>query len=135
MVVPGRLLARDFASMILDLVPDAPCSDDSFECTLRALVDYMIPATLVFAFCVAIGFVLAISISVVAARADARGKTRPRRRLLSGPIQSDGTWVRLVEDQHGRRTVEVLRGVNWKPSSRDVSGFMLDLPVATRPRG
>jgi hypothetical protein len=136
MSFPAQLLVQDFASMILDLVPDTPCYDDSVECTLRALVDYMIPATLMFAVCVALGFVLAISISVVgAARAEARTKGRPRRRLLSGPVQTNGTWVRLVEDHQGRRVVEVLVGVNWKASTRDISGFMFDVPVATRPRG
>jgi hypothetical protein len=32
MIDPGRLLARDFASMLLDIVPDAPCNDDTFAC-------------------------------------------------------------------------------------------------------
>ena len=122
--------------MLLDIVPDAPCQGDSFDCTLRTLVDYLVPATLVFAVCVAIGFVLAISLSVIAARGEgARERARPRKRLLSGPVQTDGTWVRLVEDEQGRRSVEVLHGVNWKASSRDLSGFMFDVPVATRPRG
>jgi hypothetical protein len=136
MVVPGRLLARDFASMLLDVVPDAPCSDDGFACTLRTLVDYMVPATLVFAVCVAIGFVLAISLSVFAARGEAsRRRAGPRKRLLSGPVKTDGAWVRLVEDEQGRRSVEVLHGVNWQASPRDLSGLLFDLPVATRPRG
>ena len=136
MVVPGRLLARDFASMLLDIVPDAPCQGDGFDCTLRTVVDYMVPATLVFAVCVAVGFVLAISLSVIAARGEGTTRrARPRKRLLSGPIQTDGTWVRLVEDDQGQRSVEVLHGVNWQASTRDLSGFMFDVSVATRPRG
>jgi hypothetical protein len=84
---------------------------------------------------VAIGFVLAISVSVVGARTGGgRRRTRPRKRLLSGPIMSDGTWVRLVEDEHGRRSIEVLEGVNWKASTRDLPGFMFDVSMATRPR-
>lgn len=134
MVVPARLLARDFASMLLDVVPDAPCQDDGVACTLRQLADYMIPATLVFAVCVAIGFVLAVSISVAGARAESRGRVRRRARLVSGPVQADGRWIRLVEDAQGRRVVEVLEGVNWKASSRDVGRLLLDVPVAP-PRG
>jgi hypothetical protein len=135
MIVPARLSARDFVSTILDIVPTRPCHDDGVGCALRALSDYMIPATLMLAVCVAVGFVLAVSISVFSARTDARTRARPRIRLLSGPIQTDGTWVRLVEDQQGRRMVEVLRGVTWRVSTRDTSGFLLDVPVATRPRG
>ena len=126
----GPLLARDVASMLLDIVPDTPCNDDTFACTLRALVDYMVPATLVLSACVAFGFLLAISVSLVLARAErARGPARRRRRLLSGPTHTDGTWVRLIEDEHGRRVIEVLDGVNWRPTTRNLSGFALDVPV------
>lgn len=132
MTVPGRLLARDVASMLLDIVPDTPCNDDTFACTLRVLVDYMVPATLVLAACVAFGFLLAISVSVVLARVErSRGPARRRKRLLSGPIHSDGAWVRLIEDEHGRRVVEVLEGVNWRPTTRDLAQFALDVPLTT----
>jgi uncharacterized membrane protein len=135
MVVPGRLLARDFASMLLDIVPDAPCHDDTFACTLRTLVDYMVPATLVLAVCVALGFLLAISVSVLLARFDrARAPSRRRKRIVSGPVHTDGAWVRLVEDDQGRRVVEVLQGVNWRPTTRDLAQFALDVPVTTGSR-
>ena len=135
MVQSGRLLARDFASMLLDIVPDAPCNDDTFACTLRTLVDYMVPATLVLATCVALGCLLAISVSVLLARYErARSPARRRKRLLSGPIHTDGVWVRLVEDEQGRRVVEVLHGVNWRPTSRDLAQFALDVPASPLPR-
>jgi hypothetical protein len=135
MDAPGRLLARDFASMLLDVVPDAPCNDDTFACTLRTLVDYMVPATLVLAVCVALGCLLALSVSVLLARVErSRGPARRRKRLLSGPIHTDGVWVRLVEDEQGRRVVEVLEGVNWRPTNRDLAHFALDVPVTTASR-
>ena len=132
MIESGRLLARDFASMLLDIVPDTPCNDDTFACSLRALVDYMVPATLVLATCAVFGFLLAISVALVLARVErSRVPARRRKRLLSGPIHTDGTWVRLIEDEHGRRVVEVLEGVNWRPTTRDLSGFTLDVPMRT----
>lgn len=134
----GPLLAGDFASMLLDVVPDAPCGDASVACSLRTLVDYMVPLTLALGVCVAIGFVCAISLSVVNARFDrVRGpaRRRRRRRLLSGPVRSDGTWVRLVEDERGRRVVEVLEGANWKPTNQDRAPLAIEMPVVPRPRG
>jgi hypothetical protein len=131
MIETGRLLAGDVASMLLDIVPDAPCSDDTFACTLRTLVDYMVPATIVLAVCVAIGFVLALSASVVLAGMErSRAPARARKRVLSGPIHTDGAWVRLVEDERGRRTVEVLEGATWRPA-RDLTQLTLDVPVTT----
>ncbi|HXJ36122.1 MAG TPA: hypothetical protein VMS22_18980 [Candidatus Eisenbacteria bacterium] len=135
MVPTGPLLARDFASTILDIVPDTPCYDDSVACALRSLVDYLLPLSLVFVGGVAIGLLLAVSVSVLSARFERRrGPITPRRRrLVSGPIHTDGTWVRLVEDERGRRTVEVLEGANWRPSTRDLTHLLLDVPV-TRTR-
>ena len=130
MIDPGRLLARDFASMLLDIVPDAPCNDDTFACSLRVVVDYMVPVTLALGVCVAIGFVLAISVSVVLASAERRrGPVRIRKRVLSGPVRTDGRWIRLVEDERGRR-VEVLEGVNWRPAGRDTPQ-PIDVPIRT----
>ena len=135
MVVPGRLLGRDFASMLLDIVPDTPCYDDTFACTLRTLVDVMVPATLVLAVCVALGCLLAISVSVLLARFDrSKAPARRRKRIVSGPIHTDGAWIRLVEDEQGRRVVEVLEGVNWRPTTRDLAPFALDIPLTTTSR-
>ena len=131
MIDPGRLLARDFASMLLDIVPDAPCNDDTFACSLRVVVDYMVPVTLALGVCVAIGFFLAISVSVVLASSERRrGPVRIRKRVLSGPVRTDGRWIRLVEDDRGRR-VEVLEGVNWRPAARDPGQMPIDVPVRT----
>ena len=131
MIDPGRLLARDFASMLLDIVPDAPCNDDTFACSLRVVVDYMVPVTLAVGVCVAIGFVLAIFGSVVLASSERRrGPVRSRTRLLSGPVRSDGRWIRLVEDERGRR-VEVLEGAHWRPAARDPGQPRIDVPVRT----
>jgi hypothetical protein len=129
----GTLLARDFASMLLDVVPDAPCDDASVACSLRTLVDYMVPLTLGLAVCVAIGFVFAISLSIVNARYENARPPRRRRRVLSGPVRSDGRWLRLVEDEHGRRVVEVLEGAAWKPAGEDRSTFPIEMPAAPRP--
>ena len=136
MTAAGPLLARDVASMLLDGVPDAPCADASVSCTLRSLVDYLFPLTLVFVTCVALGFVLAIWFSIVSARLErSRRPQSTRKRLLSGPIHTDGAWLRLIEDEHGQRIVEVLEGANWKPTTRDLSQLTLEMPIATRPPG
>jgi hypothetical protein len=131
MIDPGRLLARDFASMLLDIVPDAPCNDDTFACSLRVVVDYMVPVTVALGVCVAVGFFLAISVSVVLASSERRrGPVRIRKRVLSGPVRTDGRWIRLVEDDRGRR-VEVLEGVNWRPAERGAGQAPIDVPVRT----
>lgn len=137
MTVAGPLLARDFASMLLDGVPDTPCADGSVSCTLRSLVDYLFPLSLVFVACVALGFVLAIWFSIISARLERRRQPlqSTRKRLLSGPIHTDGAWVRLIEDEHGRRIVEVLEGANWRPATQDLAELTLDMPIATRPPG
>jgi len=130
-IEPGQLLVRDVASMLLDIVPDAPCTDDTFACALRELVDYMVPLTLAVAVCVVIGFLLAISFSVVVASSERRrGPVRSRTRLLSGPVRSDGRWIRLVEDDRGRR-VEVLEGVTWRSAGRDSGLPPIDVPIRT----
>lgn len=131
MIDPGRLLVRDFASMLLDVVPDTPCSDDTFACSLRQVVDYMVPVTLAVGVCIAIGFFLAISVSVVLASSERRRRpVRSRKRLLSGPVRSDGRWIRLVEDERGRR-VEVLEGAIWRPAARDPRRPPIDVPIRT----
>jgi hypothetical protein len=133
MIDPGRLLVRDFASMLLDIVPDAPCSDDTFACSLRQVVDYMVPVTLAVGVCVAMGFFLAISVSVMLASSERRRgpvRSRSRTRLLSGPVRSDGRWIRLVEDERGRR-VEVLEGAIWRPAGRDAGQPSIDVPIRT----
>ena len=58
----------------------------------------------------------------------------PRKRILSGPVHTDGVWVRLVEDERGRRLVEVLGRGDWTSSTRDLSHFALDVPL-TLPHG
>lgn len=136
MVFTSPLRAGDVASMLLDLVPDTPCNDDGVACSLRSLVDYMVPATLVLAACVVLGLVLGLSFSVVAARFERARQParRARKRVLSGPIHTDGTWVRLVEDEAGRRVVEVLDGTAWRAATRDLAPFALDVPVTVEPR-
>ena len=131
MIDPGRLLVRDFASMLLDIVPDAPCNDATFACSLRSVVDYMVPLTLALGVCVALGFFLAISVSVVIASSERRRRpVRIRKRVLSGPVRTDGRWIRLVEDERGRH-VEVLEGVNWRPAGRDRGSPPIDVPIRT----
>ena len=135
----GPILARDVASMLLEIVPDAPCTDDGLVCTLRSLVDYMVPASLVFGVCIGLGFVLALSVSVFSARiekAERRPPRRrpapvPRRRVVSGPVHTDGRWVRVVEEAGGERTIEILDGAEWR-ATRDVGPLALNLPTRTR---
>ncbi len=136
MTIPGPIRAGDVASMLLDLVPDDPCRDDTVACALRSIVDYMVPAALVLGACVILGFVLALSVSVVAAGRERVPARRPpaRRRLLSGPVHTDGSWVRLVEDDAGRRVVEVLDGAAWRATTRDLHPFALDVPMTLPPR-
>jgi hypothetical protein len=127
-------LRADFGSFLLDMVPGVPCVDGTVVCFLRAAVDYLILTSVALAILVSFGFLLAISFNVVAARF-ARARTRPhRRRVLSGPIHTDGVWVRLVEDERGRRVVEVLDGGAWRPSTRGLSQLTIDVPLGT-PRG
>ena len=68
MIDPGRLLARDFASMLLDIVPDAPCNDDTFACSLRVVVDYMVPVTVALGVCVAVAVVVGVCVRVKTTR-------------------------------------------------------------------
>jgi len=137
MYSPGSLLARDVASMLLDLVPDAPCSDDGFACSLRQLVDYMVPLTLALGACVALGFILAVGASLAwAHRERRRGVSRAERlapRVVLGPVHTDGTWVRLIEDDHGRRMIEILDGGRWKPASGGLRQLAAEVPLAMRP--
>jgi hypothetical protein len=128
----GELLADDLASMLLDILPDTPCFDDTLSCALRTLVDLMIPATLALAACVGLGFLMAVWFSLITARLERSRKPVPRRakrRLLSGPTHSDGAWVRLVEDEQGRRMIEVLEGATWRPATRDLTRFAVDVPL------
>ena len=131
MIDPGRLLVRDFASMLLDVVPDPPCTDAGFACAFREVVDCLVPLTLAVGVCVVIGFVLAISVSVVVASFERRrGPVVSRPRLLSGPVWSDGHWIRLVEDERGRR-VELLDGATWRPAGREPGLPPIDVPIRT----
>jgi len=137
MTIPGPLRAGDVASMLLDLVPDDPCHDDTVVCALRSIVDYMVPAALVLAVCVVLGFLLALSVAVVAAGRESGPARRwpARRRLLSGPVHTDGSWVRLVEDDAGRRVIEVLDRGAWRATTRDLGPLALDVPMSLPPRG
>jgi hypothetical protein len=45
-------------------------------------------------------------------------------------VRTDGRWIRLVEDDRGRR-VEVLEGVNWRPAERGAGQVPIDVPVRT----
>jgi hypothetical protein len=128
-------MAGDFGSTILDHVIDAPCTDASLVCSLRWLLDYLMGSVLVLAGCVVLGFLAALWIAIFMARSESRAAHRPlRKRLLSGPHHTDGTWIRLVEDERGERVVEVLEGATWRPSSRDLSHLLLDVPVTLQPR-
>ena len=124
------LFARDVVSM-LDVVPDSSCTDDGLVCSLSALVDYLEPFTAIVSACVVLGVVLAVSFSVVVARRERARPARPERRLrvLSGPVHTDGVWVRLVEDERGRRVVEVLDRGTWRATTRDLMPLTLDVPV------
>jgi hypothetical protein len=137
MYSPRSLLARDVASMLLDLVPDAPCSDDGFACSLRQLVDYMALLILALGACVALGFILAVGVWLAGAhRERRRGASRGERRaprVVLGPVHTDGTWVRLVEDAHGRRMIEILDGGRWKPASRGLRQLAAEVPLLMRP--
>lgn len=126
----------DVASMLLDLVPDDPCHDDTVACALRSLVDYMVPATLFVGACVALGLVLALSVSVVTARRErVPVRRRRRRRILSGPTHTDGAWVRLVEDDAGQRVIEVLDDGTWRPTARNLTPLAADVPISFPPHG
>ena len=136
----GVMLVSDVASSILEIVPEAPCTDDGLVCTLRSLVDYMVPVSVVFGVCIGLGFVLALSVSVVSARIEKTERRRPgrrpapvtSRRVVSGPVHTDGRWVRVVEERTGERTIEVLVGADWRATPPDLGPLALDLP--TRPR-
>jgi hypothetical protein len=137
MVGPERLLFDDWTTALVDVAGDAACAEGSLVCGLADAFDMTVVWAAFFLFCVALGFVLALSFAVVSARLErARGAARAtRRRLLSGPVHSDGAWVRLVEDEHGRRVVEVLADGAWTPSTRGLTQFTIDVPVSPRSRG
>ena len=131
-----QLIFGDWTTGLLDLASDASCTEGSFICGLVDAFDSTVVWVAMLLFCVALGFVLALSFAVVSARLEReRGARASRRRLLSGPVHTDGAWVRLVEDEHGRRVVEVLTDGGWTPSTRGLSQFTIDVPVSPRPRG
>ncbi len=137
MAIPGPLLARDVAYMLLDVVPDASCSDGGFACSLLQVVGYM---PLVLGTCGVLGLVLAIWLSVLGARGEstrvvARDAMRRGRRVLSGPIHTDGMWVRLVEDAQERRVIEVLDRGTWRSSTLGLFQVPADALMAVRPPG
>ena len=110
---------------------EAPCFDDGFACTMQWLVDYSYGSIVLVGACVALGFAGAVVVAVVTARNERQPlrPVRPRKRILSGPVHSDGAWVRLVEDERGRRGIEVWRGRAWRASSSDLSHLFVDVPV------
>jgi hypothetical protein len=131
----GRMVFGDWTTALFELAADASCGEGTFICGLVDAFDSAVVWAAALIFCVGLGFVLAVSFAVVSARVErARSATRAsRRRLLSGPVHTDGAWVRLVEDERGRRIVEVLADGAWTPSTRDLAQFTLDVPM--RPRG
>jgi hypothetical protein len=133
-------MRAEFSNLLIDMVPGVPCVDGSVVCYLRAAVDYLILTSVALAILVTFGFLLAIPFNVVTARFArarfARARTRSRRRVLSGPTHTDGAWVRLVEDEHGRRVVEVLDGSGaWRPSTRSFAQFTIDVPLGVPRHG
>ena len=128
-----RLVFGDWTTA---LVADASCAEGSFICGLVDAFDSTVVWVALLLFCVALGFVLALSFAVVSSRLErARSARGSRRRLLSGPVHTDGAWVRLIEDERGRRVIEVLTDGGWTPSTRSLSQFTIDVPVSPRPRG
>jgi hypothetical protein len=47
-------------------------------------------------------------------------------------VHTDGAWVRLDEDEGGRRVVEVLGDDGWTPSTHALAHLTVAVP--TRPR-
>jgi CubicO group peptidase (beta-lactamase class C family) len=130
------MAARDAGATALLGSPATPRAAKAADFGLVDAFDSTVVWVALLLFCVALGFVLALSFAVMSARLErARGARASRRRLLSGPVQTDGTWVRLVEDERGRRVIEVLTDAGWTPSTRSLSQFTIDVPVSPRPRG
>src|SRR5258705_8359758 len=95
-----RLVFGDWTTALVGVTGDATCGEGSLICGLVDAFDSTVVWVALLLFCVALGFVLALSFAVMSARLErARGARASRRRLLSGPVQTDGTWVRLVEDE------------------------------------
>lgn len=113
---------------------DASCVEGALVCALRDAFDSAVVCAAVLALCVVLGFVIALSITAVSARrARAHRATRASgTRRVSAPVHTDGAWVRLVEDELGRRVVEVLGDDGWMPSTRALA--QLTTAVPTRPR-
>ncbi len=133
----GRLILGDWTTRFLDVAADASCSEGSLICGLRDAFDSTVVWAAALLFCIALGFILAVSFAVVSARLERErhAARASRKRLLSGPVHTDGAWVRLVEDERGRRVVEVLDNGAWTPSTRGLSQFTIDVPVSPRTRG
>jgi hypothetical protein len=137
MVDAGRMLFGDWTNALLDVGADASCAEGSLICGLRDAFDSAVVWTAALMLCVLVGFLLAVSFAVLAARVErARSTARAsRRRVLSNPVHTDGAWVRLVEDERGRRIVEVLADGVWTPSTRGLAQFAIDVPTMPRSRG
>jgi hypothetical protein len=126
--------ARSLADAIMDRVFDSPCADDGFRCTLRWILDDISGTVMLVVVCVVLGFVgavlLAPALKKREVRPQVRSGVRQRPRVLSGPIHSDGAWIRLVEDEHGGRFIEQLVGGVWRPlsSERSLASVPVSLP-------
>jgi len=126
--------ASDVAETLFGYVLDTPCSDDGLVCAMRWALDYALVLLFLLVGCVAVGFAGALVVALVTARTEQSAQAGRRvKRVLSGPIHTDGAWVRLVEDERGRRAVEVLQGARWKPSGGDLTHLFLDVPVTGTP--
>ena len=115
----------------MDRILDSPCGDDGLQCTLRWILDDVTGTVMLVVVCVVLGFVGAVLLAPTLKKREVRPRVRSgvrqRPRILSGPVHSDGAWIRLVEDERGGRFVEQLVGGVWRPLSSERS--LVSVPV------
>jgi len=65
--------------------------------------------------------------------APARALARPTARVVAGPTQADGRWLRLIEMDGGHRRLEVLGPQGWVSTDQTLPeqvGVAVSLPTS-----
>jgi hypothetical protein len=85
---------------------------------VTALSDYLPWALGIAILLSALGGTVLGALALREERARRRAPRGRGARVVEGPLQRDGEWVRLIELADGRRRLEVLGPQGWEPADR-----------------
>lgn len=85
---------------------------------VTALSDYLPWALGIAILLSALGGTVLGALALREERARRRAPRARGARVVEGPLQCDGEWVRLIELADGRRRLEVLGPQGWEPADR-----------------